>query len=54
MTESTPQPGLSPGDLGFDDRAAEITREIQAAQELIRQHANQADPWLAQPAEPPF
>jgi type IV secretory pathway TraG/TraD family ATPase VirD4 len=35
-------------------RAPEITREITAAQERIRQHANQADPWLAQPADPPF
>ena len=35
-------------------RADEITREVQAAQERIRQHATQADPWLSQPAEPPF
>jgi len=35
-------------------RADEITREVQAAQERIRQHAIQADPWLTQPADPPF
>ena len=35
-------------------RAAEITREVDAAQEQIRQHAIQADPWLDQPADPPF
>ena len=35
-------------------RAAEITREVDAAQEQIRQHAIKADPWLDQPANPPF
>ena len=35
-------------------RAAEITRERDAAQEQIRDHAIQADPWPDQPANPPF
>jgi type IV secretory pathway TraG/TraD family ATPase VirD4 len=35
-------------------RAAEISREVDAAQEQIRQHAIKADPWLNQPANPPF
>jgi len=43
---------LSPWYAG--PRAAQITREMQAAQDRIRQHAIQADPWLAQPADPPF
>jgi type IV secretory pathway TraG/TraD family ATPase VirD4 len=35
--------------------AAQITQAQQAAQEQIRQHAIQADPWRrSQPAEPPF
>ena len=36
-------------------RAAEISAAQQAAQELIREQANQADPWYRdQPANPPF
>jgi type IV secretory pathway TraG/TraD family ATPase VirD4 len=35
-------------------RAAEITHAVDAAQEQIRQGAIQADPLLAQPADPPF
>jgi type IV secretory pathway TraG/TraD family ATPase VirD4 len=36
-------------------QAAEISAAQQAAQELIREQANQADPWYRdQPADPPF
>jgi type IV secretory pathway TraG/TraD family ATPase VirD4 len=35
-------------------RADQVACEVEAAQEQIRQHAIKADPWLNQPANPPF